>query len=147
MNEIVSLLKTINIEEMEYKWGGETKVLLDAHYKGYRFIVASIGGHHPCAYIELKENHPLYRKDYEDEAFDNIPVHCGLTYSEGYLKLANITDSWIIGWDYAHIGDYVAMPDYLSIRNPFEDDKKWKVAEIVEQDVIPAIDWLEEVFG
>ena len=130
--------------EMEYKWCGETKVLLDAYFEEYHFIIASIGGNHPCAYIELNENHPLYKERYEtiDSSLDHMPVHGGVTYTEEWLKVANIHNSWIIGWDYGHLGDYCSVPPEYDEYS--YDDHKWTVLEILEQDVIPAIQWLKE---
>lgn len=133
----------INYEEMEYKWKGESKVLLDGKYKNYHFIILSIRGSHPCAYIELDKDHPFYGHDYDEEIFDDMPVHCGLTYSKDYLQVADIKDTWIIGWDYAHLGDYVTMPP--DVKWSGKDDHKWTVEEILKHDIMPAIDWLEEI--
>lgn len=132
----------IKYKEMEYKWEGESCILVDSSYNGYRFIIANIRGSHPAAYIELKDTHPLYGKHYSyDDNYEDIPVHGGLTYSRDYLQIANIENSWIIGWDYGHYGDFTSMPferDYQ------KDWRKWTVPEIIEEDVIPAIKWLKE---
>lgn len=128
--------------EMEYKFNGESKVLVDDRYKNYRYVILSIKEEHPCAYIELPKGHPLYELDYKSSVFDNMPVHGGCTYSRSRLALTDIHNSWVVGWDYAHLFDYIAMPPDFEI-NP--DDHKWTVKEIIEQDIIPAIDWLIEV--
>lgn len=144
-NRALNIIFKSKYDEMEYKWQGETKVLLDGYFSAYHFIIASIGGSHPCAYIELEKSHPLYKKhyDFSDSPLDEMPVHGGVTYTEEYLRVANIYNSWIIGWDYAHLGDYYSVPEYCK---EYEyNDHKWTVLEILAQDVIPAIQWLKEV--
>ena len=143
-NKALDIIFRSKYDEMEYKWEGETKVLLDGYFKTYHFIIASIGGNHPSAYIELEKSHPLYKKSYEDIDFplDEMPVHGGVTYIEEWLKVANIHNSWVIGWDYGHLGDYCSVPEKYDKYS--YDDHKWTVLEILAQDVIPAIQWLKE---
>ena len=73
----------------------------------------------------------------------DLPVHGGVTFT-GCLsstsgKLKKFENRFFIGWDYAHLGDYV--------EGVFQwfDDKKWTVREIIEEDVVPAINYLKEV--
>lgn len=129
-------------KEMEYKYNGKSEVLLDGRYENYHFIIASIRGSHPCAYIELGEKSSFYGHDYREEIFDDIPVHGGLSYSDNYLHVAKLQGNWIIGWDYAHFEDYIAHPSKYN--RIYKDYHKWTVSEILEQDVIPAIKWLKE---
>ncbi len=58
-----------------------------------------------------------------------IDVHGGLTYSSDklYIGINTVLDnSWFIGWDYAHLGDYVSFIDCIG-------DKKWTTNEMIEE--------------
>lgn len=61
---------------------------------------------HWCGYVGLPSGHPGFRKDYDDEVFDGIDVHWGLTYaSETRPEYDGIADHWIVGFDCAHLND------------------------------------------
>lgn len=113
---------------IEYKYSHNREVLAHDKRKDYEFYVIYIGTH-PCAYVLLPEGHPLSNaKDYEDIA-KYIHPHGGVNYYEKCLKLENSVDflrhkPGIIGWDYGHIGDYVA-------HSPSKEDKRWTIVEIV----------------
>ena len=122
-------------------------VLSRGIYKGYEYVILSLYSH-PTAYILLDENHKWYGKDYFDIPLE---VHGGLTYGEkdlgGFLeysdkyKCENLTvirNKWVIGWDYAHYGDY-----YYSRFMSETNDKKWTTEEIL-QEVKKAIDEMIE---
>ena len=72
----------------------------------YEYYIITLGSH-PCCYVLLPEGHKHHGKFYDD-----IPIEChgGLTYSEPTLFRDNIIrgGEWVIGWDYAHLGDYVS---------------------------------------
>lgn len=107
-------------------------VLMDDFYKDYHFFILNLGTH-PCAYVVLPEGHEFY-----GESYDNIPIDChyGITYSEDCLNVYGIHECfkqqnvWIIGWDYAHSGDY-----YAGLYNLGSSihDKKWSTEEIFEE--------------
>ena len=65
------------MKEMIYKDMSTPEILDEGHYKQYHYAIVSLGSH-PCAYVELPENHQFYEKFYDD-----IPIEChgGLTYS------------------------------------------------------------------
>ena len=114
------------MKEMEYKkYPGFYPIIGDirwmdtlAHgtYKGYQFWIISFGTH-PCAYVEIPEDHEYYGRGYEDMPLD---VHGGLTFARdnlvyheysdkyGCCVRSRICDTWIVGWDYAHLGDYAS---------------------------------------
>ena len=83
---------------------GVNGVVEHSFYKGKEYVIYAFKTH-PCAYVLLTEKDPDYR-----ESYDNIGLLChgGLTYSAETWK-TNIhwfSEGWVIGWDYAHLGDY-----------------------------------------
>ena len=107
------------MKEMIYSKERKLEMLQDKKYKGYRYIILSLGTH-PTAYIEIPKGHKLWGQDYDDI---NINVHGGLTYADHNLMGID-SENWYIGWDYAHAGDYYGA--YGFTRN----DKKWTTKEI-----------------
>ena len=107
------------MKEMKYEKDRKLEVLQDKKYKGYRYIILSLGTH-PTAYIEIPKSHHLCGWDCDDI---DINVHGGLTYSDHNLMGID-SENWYIGWDYAHAGDYYGA--YGFTRN----DKKWTTKEI-----------------
>ena len=88
-------------KQMEYSIHRKREILFEGTYLGYQFYILNLGTH-PTAYVEIPETSTLYEKGYSEI---DIEVHGGLTYSS--YELADIKDnSWFIGWDYAHLGDY-----------------------------------------
>ena len=128
------------MNEMVYKERmSRAELLANDTYKGYEYVVLSLGSH-PCGYVVVEDNDKLFGLDYDTihSKFD-LDCHCGLTYSEDYLSFLEFSDKyncdvkcgihnkWVIGWDYAHYGDYVGY-DLFS-----DDGKKWSTAEIVDE--------------
>lgn len=91
-------------------------------YRGFNYWIISYGTH-PCAYVEIPKNHSYFKKSYMD--IEDIEVHGGLTFSSDKLLL--LDNSWFIGWDYAHYGDYVG---FFGIN---DEEKKWTTEEINEE--------------
>ena len=108
--------------KMEYKYKrGQPAFALDRGvYDGYEYLVISLG-RHPCGYVILTEDNKYFGKFYDD-----IPINChgGLTFSDSKISFlewsekykcmvrTSIKDKWIIGWDYAHYGDYTVFDRY-----------------------------------
>lgn len=113
------------IKEMVYDYNVDREVLVDDYYKNYHYVIISLGSY-PVAYVEIENIAP--NTDYSDI----IDCHGGITYQEPFLKLNNNTQYqghlWI-GWDYAHLGDYMAHPPVF-IEN--DTGKKWTTIEIIE---------------
>ena len=74
-----------------------------------------------------------------DSMVRNIETHFGLTYSRDYLvvnrnvKNVNdciIKDSWFMGWDYNHLGDYAEF-DNIGNWTTNVCVKKWTTKEIL----------------
>ena len=55
-----------------------------------------------CGYVVIPKDSILYNKHYNDELFNNIKVHGGLTYSE----YEETDDEYLIGFDCAHLDDF-----------------------------------------
>lgn len=116
-------------ENIELLYGGK--------YKGYKYFILSIANRHPCAYVELPDDHIWYGVDYDEI---DLNCHGGVTYSRDYLgtkyKLVpGDCGRWVIGWDYAHSGDAIGDSDY---------GKKWTTEEI-HNEVIRAIEELKDM--
>ena len=104
---------------------GESALLDTGTIDGYRYAIITLGSH-PCAYVEVPEGHP-YRQGHRESS---IRCHGGITYSEPYAPPAmelKEKSLWF-GWDYAHGGDYIALPGYTS------PGKRYTLEEI-QQDV------------
>lgn len=123
------------MKQMEYSSERKREILFEGKYRDYQFYILNLGTH-PTAYVEIPKENKLYEKDYDEI---DIVVHGGLTYSEDYLTGIK-KNSWFIGWDYAHFGDYI----YYQVKLPVDFsmyDKKWTTEEIFEEvkDVINQI--------
>ena len=118
------------MKEMIYKSERTREVLVDDFYKGYHYVVLSLGTH-PCGYVEVSKRNKLYGLNMD--RLPDLDCHGGVTYTRSYLGLDNnskaYNDSWFIGWDYAHYMDY--MGGLFMISNV--DNKKWTTAEIIAE--------------
>jgi len=127
------------MKEMEYTGMTEKPVSLGSDtYKGYIFHIVSYGSH-PSAYIEIPKGHKLYgRTIYKYEKGNPLyAIHChgGITFAEHAKKHILYPDAdeneriYVIGWDYAHAGDYIyyGVP---SIDKFNVDGWKYTVADI-----------------
>ena len=125
----------VNVKEQRIYYGKriETpKVLVNRKYKGYEYAIITLGSH-PCSYILLPEGHKYHGIDY-----DEIPLRChgGLTYSNDHLlkrSHGNLAENgeWVIGWDYAHLGDFLSFSEHL-IGGGMEGHK-WTLQELVDE--------------
>ena len=111
-------------KDMEYKKERDIIILFRGKHKSFRFVVVSYGTH-PCCYVEIPKGHKYYKKDYDKI---NIDCHGGLTYSDETLPFDGFPqkDVWIIGWDYAHYGDYMGY--YEDIK-----ERKWTTDELIKE--------------
>lgn len=122
------------IKPMIYKWQREAEILAHDTYKGYEFAIISLGTH-PCAYVGISKGNRFYKKT-QREIDEHIGCHGGFTFSQ--MGVRNLMqDKWVIGWDYAHCCDYMAiLPQSLALGT-----RKWTTEEILENvhDVIDQI--------
>ncbi len=105
---------------MEYSTQRCDKKIILAHdvYKGYEFYITSLQTH-PTAYVLLTKKDKLFFGN-EYQCTEHINCHGGLTYSGKYSK--GTEEQWIIGWDYAHLGDRLGVIS----------GKEWTTEEIYE---------------
>ncbi|MEE3344287.1 MAG: hypothetical protein VZS44_09375 [Bacilli bacterium] len=146
IEDMKKLMGNTPIREMKYTTKNIRELLCNGIYKEYHFYVLNLGNH-PTAYVEIPKTSKLFGKHYDDI---DILVHGGLTYSDDELRTSEntkMTNSWFIGWDYAHAGDYCAyMEDMkewgLDSINSF-GNKKWTSEEIINH-CISVIDQIIE---
>lgn len=127
-------------------------------YQGLEYVIyrAPETGHF-CAYIKLPDTHPwieflkqikyynmpYIRKRQTIRNYAAIPleVHGGVTFgSRVKVPSKRFTKGWWIGWDYAHVGDFITLVQQdgtVSIPEP--DGKIWDMSE-VEADCKEAIE-------
>ena len=116
------------MKPMVYTHSKTKEILYDGLYENYYFVIVSYGTH-PCAYVKIPKNHAFYKKDYNEL---NIRCHGCLTYGGDLGSIIpNEDDSWFIGWDYAHAGDYLVFEALLDVDTSKE--KKWTTEEIYEE--------------
>lgn len=121
------------IKEMVYSKEHKIELIGQDEYKGYNWYIFNLGTH-PTAYVEVPKKHRYYKKNHNEI---DIYVHGSLTYSGNYFPFFETNcNSWFIGWDYAHYGDYVPFIDIST-------DHKWTTAEITV-DCMSVIDQLVE---
>lgn len=123
----------MKINEMIYQTDRKVELLYYGTYKKYNYFIFNLGTH-PTAYIEIPQGNKLYGKDYSQIDLD---VHGGLTYSSDTLMLIK-SNSWFIGWDYAHAEDYMGyyeeFKEYnIHTLNSDYDNKKWTTKEIIAE--------------
>lgn len=125
-------------KEMEYVPERTTELLAKGTFNDYNYFVISYGTH-PCCYVELPKDHKLYGLTYMDIEEDyQIDVHGGFTYSRDNLLLRDNT--WILGWDYAHLGDYYCSGYTYSV----SESKRWTTDEMIKE-CIKVIKQLEKI--
>lgn len=110
------------------------EVLSIGQYKRYDFFIVNMGTH-PTAYVRIPKTHPFYEKHY-DEANPAPKGFLGgiFTFAEHSAHFDGHLDSliprgWYLGWDYAHIGDYIGNP--FRPFNP-ETERKYTTEEMIE---------------
>ncbi len=104
------------------------EILAEGTYKNYHYAIVSFGTH-PCAYVQIPEDHKLYFiYDEFDPKIESVCCHGGITCISigGILKGngGNYREGHWIGWDYLHPGDYEANMHPLG--------RKWTTKEILD---------------
>lgn len=110
-------------------------IIASGEHSGVKFYICNLNGMHPTAYLRIPKGKPLYGAEY-DYASEFIDVHYGFTYArDNLLGVENDDESWFLGWDYGHHGDFAGY--YL--RDPNDNDyiathaHKWTTDEIVKE--------------
>ena len=93
----------------------ENQIVIKGEKEGYRYMVIGYmvidRGLCPCAYvgIPLDKYHSKYKT--KIELCYQVNCHGGVTFEEyGFNSVFDKGFYWI-GWDYAHNGDYLKMPE------------------------------------
>ena len=115
------------MKEMKYTSMRIFEILDRGFYNNYQYAIISYGTH-PCCYIALEKGDKYYKVDYEKI---DITCHGGLTYSRYGLGDIFSEEYRIIGWDYAHAGDYSIT---YRVRRPVERNGiKWSTEEMLKE--------------
>ena len=121
------------MKEMIYTDKNKRELLYNNIFLGFHYYILNLGTH-PTAYVEIPKSHKYFEKGYNDI---DIDCHGGLTYSKESLKISDnviLDNSWFIGWDYAHAGDYYGYDiKWKGTDLDSEDNKKWTLFEIIEE--------------
>lgn len=90
-----------------------------------RWWVVAFHGH-PNAYVEILDSD---FKNCTNGDLESLPVrvHGGITFA-GRIKL--LPTDRVVGWDYAHLGDYVAWS--IVSESSESSEKIWTVEEIID---------------
>lgn len=112
---------------------GHGFVIAAGEHEGFKFYVKNICGMHPTAYVVVPKGHPLYYWEPKFGELDKIEVHGGVTFTDTNLAGAEIEkDMWVIGWDYAHAGDYAGY--WVGANREFVKElHKWTTDEIIAE--------------
>lgn len=117
------------MKEMIYQTlrDGTIEILDEGTYNGYEYAIISYKVH-PCCYVRIPENDPLYKISYLDDDckyLDKIGVHGGITFTDYLNPKTRIRNKneWWIGWDFAHFDD----------RSGFYAGKEWTTKELLNE--------------
>lgn len=126
------VLEVIELEKIYYNERlKESIILKNETYKGYEYYIITLGTH-PCSYVVLPKDHKYYGMNYDEI---DVKCHYGLTYSRDYLISKDLIkeDVWVIGWDYAHLGDYLPY-DFSDYGHKYTlDELEYEVKEVIKQ--------------
>ena len=85
-----------------YNDSKKSKIIKKSTYRGNKYFVVSMNGYYPTAYVETEKE-----LDY-DEVNGKVAVYGGFTFS-GKLNMKGMINKIVIGWDYAHGGDFASF--------------------------------------
>ena len=126
------------MKEMVYKNRMKVPELLDCQeFNGYKYYVLNQGSH-PCGYVELPKKNLCFGKT-NNECVD-INCHGGISYSYADLHFMDnnneyklLENSWFLGWDYAHWGDFMYLSDDDVMFMYDGIDEKYSTWEVVQE--------------
>lgn len=115
------------MKEMEYKKNRILDILHTGTFEGRKFVILSLG-HHPTAYVEVRDYEPQGYNEYD------LNVNGGATYF-GKAHWDKEDNSTYVGWDYAHCEDFSGI--WIDRENEYVFVlKKWTTQEIFEEVMI-----------
>ena len=120
------------IKEMVYSAECKIEILVEGFCGNFPFCIVSYGTH-PCCYVGVGSKHPFY-----DEHYDSIDLNChgGITYAERSNDIGSkiMKNYYVLGWDYAHIDDYMGYYNSEVSRGlSYSKWKKWTTEELLEE--------------
>ena len=134
---------------MKYQPTRKFGVLYEGTKDDYKIVIVSYGTN-PCAYIGLPKKHLLNGVHYDSfSGFNNegeylgFPCNGGVTFTGLGIHNELHPNTWFLGWDYAHAGDYVGYYQGTSMGKNSKN-KKWTTKQIYEQ-CVNVIDTLKKV--
>lgn len=104
------------------------EIIAEGEMDGYKYFIRT-NGMYPMAYVKTKKKQILKCLDYA-----KIVTHGGFTFSGKFPS--GEPDGYWLGWDYAHVGDYVPFMSNVWATH------KWTIDEIME-DVKRAVELLK----
>lgn len=109
----------------------------------FKYCIISTGDH-PCAYVGMKG---LFEKYGYDRLYENVEVHGGITFDSETSWVTKLDENleWV-GWDYAHVGDYLAcMSRHLEwYKDDLKEARKYTYEEIMS-DIKKVVDFLRNI--
>ncbi len=113
------------MKRMRYYAESKREILATGYCFGLLYFILNLG-FHPTAYIKVPDDIEIN--------YDDIDVHGGITYYGDHLWVTENEklEGKFIGWDYAHLGDYVGFARLFPTVWK-ETEKKWTTKEIYEE--------------
>ena len=120
----------MKLSEMEYdkeKFKEKNPILACGEDSRFQWVIINVRYSHPCSYIIF----PFEPSEKIYETIDNN-VHGGITFDDyhvpNYPSVGEVFlhTKYVIGWDYAHVGDAAAYFE-------FEGDRKWTADELIAE--------------
>lgn len=118
------------LKEMKYQKDRKMEIIGKGEINGRKWFILNLG-HHPTAYVELKQEELEKSKKYDDY---NLDVHGGFTFL-GNPYWDEEDKSTYIGWDYAHCDDFcgICLDEFWDNTYFLSCDKQWTIKEIFEE--------------
>lgn len=111
------------MKDMIYSTNHTIKILHSGEINRYKFAIVSFGVH-PAAYVQVPESHPFYHdEDIDSYVFCHGGISCHLDLNDP--NELGLDPGWWIGWDYAHVTDYIDSP-FMTFGK-----KKWTTTEML----------------
>lgn len=116
-------------------------------YKNHMYVIYSVMGSHPTAYVRVNEGEKWYNMNYDKISFfwPGCSPHGGFTFSD-YVSEESFgePEAYWVGWDYAHLGDYCSCSYPMNTMLGLGCRKKWTIEEI-DAECKKVIDYMEKL--
>ena len=113
------------------------EIVKKGEYKGYEYFIILSQGMWYCAYVVIPKGNVFYENtNLCDKPLCGLDVHGGVTFTDRHPFVNN---SWCVGWDYAHYGDYGGP-----MVGAFNEEMHAWTTEEIEKECESAIDQIIE---